>query len=331
MKLKTPAFWYKNSPSGVSAALTPFSCLYALGRTYHKTLAKPYESKVPVLCIGNIIAGGSGKTPTALALLALVRELGLSQSPVFLTRGYGGRLKGPVFVGGNHKSGDVGDEALLLAKAERTIVSADRAAGAVTAEESGADLIIMDDGLQNPTLKKDIRIIVIDGASGFGNGKLLPAGPLREPLHKGLRQAHGFILIGEDKTGVIDMLPTDKPVFLAEIEVPKEARPKKKARYVAFAGLAHPDKFRRTLEACGADLAGWHVFPDHYAYNVKDMKRLAEDARGKNARLITTEKDAVRLSGMDLPEELDVLPVRLQWTSGQSPESFLKFQMRKSN
>lgn len=323
MRVKTPRFWYEGGGGWTALALQPLSCLYALGRKARRAASPaPYKARVPVICLGNLVAGGGGKTPAAIAVLKLLKENGLCQNPVFLSRGYGGVLSGPVPVSKNHSAADVGDEPLLLARHAPVIVAKDRAAGARLAEDSGHDLIVMDDGFQNGVLVKDFSILVIDGMDGFGNGRMLPAGPLREPLTEGLARADAFLLIGEGKAGVTAPLPPGKPVFAADIAADGDGL-KKDSPYLAFCGLARPGKFRRTLEAEKVNLTGWREFPDHYPYAKGDIDSLREDARRLGARLLTTEKDAARLGGLIDPADYDVLPVSLRWREAGELLSFL--------
>ncbi|MCF8496330.1 MAG: tetraacyldisaccharide 4'-kinase [Alphaproteobacteria bacterium] len=322
----TPSFWYRPPGSPSPAAerlLAPFSRLYALGRRAHAGLIRAKKSPVPVICIGNIVAGGSGKTPAALALLEIIRKAAPAARPFFLTRGYGGGLKGPLRVDPAHNFRDVGDEALLLAALAPTIVSADRVQGALQAAAEGADLIVMDDGLQNPALRKNLRIVVVDGRTGFGNGRLLPAGPLREPLAEGLGRADAFILIGEDLRGARALLPWGVPVFQADLRPAGADLPVQNTRYLAFCGLGVPDKFFTFLRSLGYELAGTRAFPDHHPYAETDMEALEQEARSLGARLVTTQKDFVRLPRKTVPP-VQILPVRLVFQEEEALAGFLK-------
>ncbi len=309
MKFKTPSFWYNKNKRLCKYALTPFSWLYGLGHMAHqKSAAKPYNCGVPVICAGNVVAGGSGKTPTAIAFLELIKVHNLAEAPFFLTRGYGG------------------DEDKILSQHALTIISADRAEGAREAVERGADLIIMDDGFQNPHLHKDINLIVTDGAMGFGNERLIPAGPLRQPLDKALNKADGFVVIGTDKRDIHGSLPKDKPAFIASFE-PLE-KLKFDGPYVAFAGLGYPEKFFNFLrEDLGANVIESAPFPDHYAYRADDIRVLGALAKKHNAKLITTEKDAMRLPAVD-GVDIEVLPVKLKWKNEKSIVEFLSKQIK---
>ncbi len=320
MRLKTPSFWY-GPPGVISDLLQPFSHLYAAA-SYLRRSVQPYKSRLPVACIGNIVAGGSGKTPVALAVMKLIREAALAQRPCFLTRGYGGNNKGPLEADWHmHKARDVGDETLLLARFAPAIVSADRGAGAVYAESQNYDLIVMDDGLQNPGLHKDMVFIVIDGVSGVGNCRMIPAGPLREPPGPALQKADAFIFIGEDRQNIRSILPADKPVFTASLEIADGWKADKKNPYIAFCGIAHPKKFKQTLDTAGVALAAFHSFADHHSFTARELEKLAAEAKAKNARLITTAKDAARL-----PSDftVDILPVEIAWEDKDAVVSFLR-------
>ena len=303
MPLKTPQFWYR--PAGIKAyALLPIAWLYQIGhRINQRFKPAPYETSIPVICIGNAVAGGSGKTPTAIALMALIKEAGFHKAPYFLTRGYGGETDAPRLVNAEKdKAGQVGDEPLLLARSAPTIVAKNRADGAKLAEQQGADLIVMDDGLQNQSIKKDISFLVIDRAVNFGNGKTIPAGPLREPLSKVLPKSDVVICIGRP-------LVSDKPVFEAEILTDKFDDTLK---YIAFAGLGRPQKFLDTLEENKATIVGWHAFADHHLYSEYEIHEMLKEATEKKAHLITTEKDYMRLP-KDLKNNIKTLPITLNF------------------
>lgn len=320
MKLRTPSFWYDTESSAAKAkatALSSLSALYAIGHIIHQHSQIPKSVGIPVLCIGNLVAGGSGKTPTCLALMGLIKSQRLAANPCFLSRGYGGSLSGPVLVDPSvHNASMVGDEPRLLAAAAPTIVCTNRLQGAQFAKMNSFDLIIMDDGLQNPGLKKDFSIVVIDGSTGFGNGLLLPAGPLRTPLHAGFSSANAVLLIGEDLTGVFEKIPAEKPVLRAQITALPPISAAK--LYFAFCGIAHPEKFWDTLERTGVKIAGLSSFPDHHVYTPADIATLHEQAAECGARLITTTKDAARLDDSLVSRDaFDTLDIMLNF----SPDS----------
>lgn len=315
MPLKTPQFWHKRL-SMLSILIIPFSWLY---RICHKInmmrQGTPYKSSIPVICVGNAIAGGSGKTPTVLALLKIIQGQGLAQNPVILTRGYKGQQQGAITVDlATHTANDVGDEALMLATHSPVIVAKNRAEGARLAEQKDFDLIIMDDGLQNKHLYKNISFLVVDRQIDFGNNRVLPAGPLREPLKTVLDKIDGIICIGR-------AFHSDLPVFEAAIDVTQ--KPSSSKKYIAFAGLGYPEKFKNTLLDLGIDLVGWHDFADHHDYTNQELEDLYDQALNNDAQLITTEKDYKRLS-KDWQEKIDYLPIELKFKDEESIATFLK-------
>jgi tetraacyldisaccharide 4'-kinase len=328
--MRAPEFWNASGGSHPAAlALAPLAAVYAALGRLNAALAGPARAAVPVVCVGNLTVGGAGKTPTALALARLAGALGLA--PWFLTRGYGGRARGPLRVDpARHEAGAVGDEALLLAALAPTVVSGDRVAGAAVAAQAGADLVIMDDGLQNPSLAKDLALVVVDGGYGFGNGRVLPAGPLREPVEAGLARADALVLIGPDRLGLGPRLARGAaPVFEAELVPGPEAIRFREREIVAFAGIGRPAKFFATLEAAGAVLIARHAFPDHHRYDADEIMRLCEAASRHNGKPVTTAKDYVRLP----PEArlmVDVLTVELEWRDPAAVRRLLAALARRS-
>lgn len=324
MPLKTPAFWYRPATSPASMAeiaLTPLTWLYEAGRKIRNSGIKTEKANIPVLCVGNIVSGGSGKTPAVSALRELLRANNLSKTPFILSRGYGGTLPGPVLVDHDtHRFSEVGDEPLLLAKKGQVIISRNRPEGAKIAERCGADLILMDDGFQNPSLRKNLSFLVIDGPGGLGNGKLLPAGPLREPLNEALERTDAIILIGEDQRSITNKIPAHIPVFGASIK--PRLIPDSQKNYIAFAGLGRPEKFKKTLEDCGLKLAAFHAFADHHPYTEGEMQKLLQEANLKKAVLITTEKDWVRIPEIRR-SQIQTLQITLEWNEPESLSEFL--------
>jgi tetraacyldisaccharide 4'-kinase len=300
--MRAPAFWWQ--PAGwQSAALAPLGWLYGAvaARRLHQT---GQRAGVPVLCIGNFTAGGAGKTPTAIAVAALARELG--HRPAFLLRGYGGRLAGPVLVERRHTAAEVGDEALLLARHRPTIVARDRPAGAALAMREGASLIIMDDGLQNPSLHKDASLAVVDAGVGIGNGACLPAGPLRAPMAAQAPLVMLQVLVGD---GAAPPPLPGTPTLRARLEAdPVVAAALHGQPVVAFAGIGRPEKFRRTLEHLGARVLAFHPFGDHQTLPPSALAALRDEAARLGALLVTTEKDMARLGQT---EGITALPVTL--------------------
>jgi len=279
-----------------------------------------------VICIGNLVAGGSGKTPAAIALVRLMHARIPAENPFFLSRGFGGTEKGPLRLDpAVHGAARTGDEPLLLARTAPVIIARNRAEGAKYAEtRTDATCLVMDDGFQNTALVKTRSFIVIDGGAGFGNGLVLPAGPLREPLAEGLSRTDAFIFIGADKMGVLPSLPAGKPVFHVEIGITPGFVLPPHVSHIAFCGLGRPEKFRQTLTQQGANIMGWHPFADHHRYTEKEMQMLVREARAKKARLITTEKDAVRLPAAFARHELlDILPVTLSFTDEEALAGYL--------
>lgn len=316
----TPSFWRDQSIfNWRSHLLLPLSYLYGLGRAFDVKHAHPLTVRIPVICIGNLTAGGAGKTPVALAVLKLIKTKKIAQKPYFLTRGYGGSIKAPTLVDvKKHTSKEVGDEALLLAAKAKTIISANRYEGAELAAKHGADIIIMDDGFQNTSLEKDLSVVVVDGHYGFGNQRLVPAGPLREKINDGLARADIIIMIGDDKHFLERSYFQDKTVIHATVQ-PNTRKVDKNERYLAFAGLGRPRKFQRTLEDLNFHVTGWQTFADHYQYTKEDIETLQTNASALKSKLITTEKDFVRMKslGVDL-SEIVVLPITLTLDSNDA-------------
>lgn len=328
MKLKTPSFWYRSDLNFQAALLLPLSWVYRLGRAAHVAYTKPRSAPCPIICVGNINAGGSGKTPTCLALMALVKNSHLSKKPAFLLRGYGGNLTGPLLVNSAvHKAQHVGEEALILAASSDVIIARNRYSGAAYTESLGHDLIVMDDGFQNPSLKATLNIVVVNGDMGFGNGQLLPAGPLREPLSAGLSRADAVVVIGADRHGIQDKLPADLPVFQAQIKTAAEDLPDAKAAYFAFAGLGYPDKFFNYLrDDLKLDIQEVEAFADHHAYTLENLEALHAKAKQAGLKLITTEKDMQHIMRLTGFEKFDItaLPIALEFDESADVEAFLR-------
>ncbi|MGI9388268.1 MAG: tetraacyldisaccharide 4'-kinase [Methyloligellaceae bacterium] len=294
---KAPFWWYGSGTSLTAFLLEPLALVWELATQLRWAVTNPYRSKLPVICVGNLTVGGAGKTPTAIAVAEQLRSNG--EAPVFLTRGYGGRIRGPHLVDVHRDSAaDVGDEALLLAQTAPVVVSADRANGARLAEAQRSSVIVMDDGFQNPQLEKDFSILVVDRAIGIGNGLIIPAGPMRGSLRFQLLKAQAVILIGagtaasevETRARMLEL-----PVFDATVAPKSPTKWLKNKQVIAFAGIAHPEKFFQTAEQAGAQIIERHSFADHHAYTEEDAGGLLADAEKMGALLITTEKDHVRL------------------------------------
>ena len=316
--MRTPAFWYR-PPGLLSALLSPLGALYAAGTARRLSGGARAKVGVPVICIGNINAGGTGKTPAAIALAQRLSDRGVSVHIV--TRGYGGALEGPVLVEEHrHRASDTGDEALLLAAFAKTWVAKDRLAGARAAVDAGAEVILLDDGFQNPALAYDLSIVVVDAHRGFGNGHVLPAGPLREPVSVGLARADLVLSVGTDaaqkRFAERDADNLRIPVIKGELQPLPTGLPFAGLPVLAFAGIGHPEKFFATLRNMGADIRAEHALSDHQPLSDALMTRMLREASAMGAQVVTTEKDAVRLSPAFRPKVLTV-PVRLQvedWT-----------------
>lgn len=303
--MRAPEFW--QTETGLTRLLEPAALLYAAAGRWRRARTVPAEAGVPVVCVGNITAGGAGKTPVCLALAALI------DGAHFLTRGYGGSEAGPLRVEPDrHTADEVGDEALLLAARAPTWVARRRPDGARAAVAAGAAAIIMDDGHQNPTLAKTLSLVVVDGGYGFGNRRVIPAGPLREPLAEGLARADAVVLVGDDTTGVARRLPKGLPVLRARLVAGPEAAALAGRRVVAFAGIGRPEKFFATLRGAGALLAAVHPFADHHPYRHDDVQPILDEAFALGAVPVTTAKDAVRLPP-DQRQQVDVVSVAVAW------------------
>jgi len=313
--MKAPAHWSDDPdrPGWRTRGLGLVTPLWRLGAALRAWRARPHIAAVPVLCIGNLTAGGAGKTPMVRALRARLAERGVTAH--VLSRGHGGRLRGPHLVDPTEDSAaDVGDEPLMLAAEGLVWVARDRAAGADAAARAGADLILMDDGFQNPHLVQDAAIVMVDAGQGFGNGRLIPAGPLREPVAAGLARADLVVLAGPaaERERALQRWPAlvaARPLA-AEIRPQPTGLPLAGTPVVAFAGIGRPAKFFATLRALGAELIATHAFPDHHVYDPRIVQRMVAEARGRAALIVTTEKDAVRLPAK-LRGEVLTLPVRL--------------------
>lgn len=314
--MRAPDFWRR--PGVLPTLLSPLACAYDLVGRNRRAGVTGLRLPIPVICIGNLVLGGAGKTPVALAVAAALLQRGVR--PCFLSRGYGGSLPGPLLVDpARHRADAVGDEPLLLARSAPTVVSRDRPAGARLALEQGAEVLILDDGFQNPSLQKDLSLLVVDAAYGFGNGKVVPAGPLRESLSGGLARADALVLLRGGERSRTPVLPSDLPCLGAGLE-PQTALPA--GRYLAFAGIGRPEKFFASLRFQGVKLVGSLAFPDHHRYAAEDLARLRREAEAAQAQLITTEKDLVRL-GIEEREGIAVFPVALVWDDPDQLEQLL--------
>ena len=308
--MRAPSFWYRKG--GVAGlVLSPLGVLYAAGTARRLQNAQPFAPGIPVICVGNINVGGTGKTPTAIALVERLKARG--RTPAVLSRGYGGTIEGPHQVNEREDSAArVGDEPLLLAAFCPTWVAKDRAAGARAIARSGADVIVMDDGFQSGALAIDFGLVVVDAVRGFGNGRCLPAGPLREPASVGLARADAIVAIGDDEAQHRFKAPPAPPCLRARLEPLQTGMDWRGLRVLAFAGIGHPEKFFATLRDLGAVVVETLPLADHQALDPKLLSRLIRRAGALDARLVATEKDAVRLP-QALRTEVLTLPVRLDF------------------
>jgi tetraacyldisaccharide 4'-kinase len=306
--VRAPDFWARRG--GVATLLRPLAALNTAAGILRRALVPAWRASVPVICIGNLVAGGAGKTPVTLSLAArLIRE---GWHPHIVTRGYRGRLAGPVAVDpARHEVADVGDEALLLARVAPSWVARDRAAGARQAIGAGADLVLLDDGFQNPSIAKDLSFLVVDGGYGFGNQLVIPAGPLREPIGRGLRRADAVILLGTDTTASEAAIAGRCSVLHGSL-VARNADDLKRRKVLAFAGIGRPAKFYATLSELEVRIVAQHDFPDHHPYTADEVKRLVAAARQADALPVTTTKDWVRLP-VELRSAVRALEVAIEW------------------
>ena len=302
--MRAPDFWTKGGP--LSVLLAPLGWVWAVGSAYRGIFTTPQDSPIPVVCVGNLVVGGAGKTPVALSLAEHL------PGAHYLSRGYGGREAGPLLVDPRkHGFRRVGDEPLMLCEKAPCWVAADRVAGAKAAAAEGAKCLILDDGYQDPSMRYDVSLLVVDGHSGFGAGRCIPAGPLREPVGRGLRRADAVVILGEDRCNVAKRLG-DLPVLHARLETEAEAEGLAGQNVVAFAGIGRPAKFFHTLDQLGAKIVEAYSFPDHYRYDPGEIAELLALAERHAAALVTTTKDIVRIPS-HLRDSIGVLTISVTW------------------
>ena len=312
--MKAPKFWFEKD-SLAAQLLSPASALYEIAGQWRRAMATPYQAGVPVICVGNVTAGGAGKTPTALALASLLKAKG--HNPGFVTRGYGGSQHGPLRVDpAHHGTEEVGDEAMLLIRRAPVWIGRDRAAAIREAEKSSSH-IILDDGLQNPNIKPDIALLVIDGAVGIGNGRVIPAGPLREPLEDALQRATAVLVIGDG-----GIATGGKPLLRGHLAPVIPADFPRDAAFLAFAGIGRPKKFYDLCRKAGLNIAATMDFADHHPFKSGELQRLERTARERGAKLLTTEKDFVRLPAW-FQERVATFPVELKFEDLAAIEKLL--------
>jgi tetraacyldisaccharide 4'-kinase len=333
--MREPAFWHAPS-SWKSHLLRPLGALY--GAIAAQRLRRTgFDAGIPVLCVGNYHVGGAGKTPTVLALAQILREL--EEIPVVLSRGYGGRLRGPVMVDPvRHGAVDVGDEPLMLSAYLPVVVSRDRVNGVALARSRRASVILMDDGFQNPSIAKDASLIVIDSDRGLGNGLVFPAGPLRAPLKPQLARTDALIVVGAGaaSAAVAEAAAAREALVLSAHLTPDAASlaALKGRRVFAFAGIGDPQRFFRTLRDAGIEVARERSFADHHRFSDAEIESLVANARAEGLTLVTTEKDFARLrGGSEIPAPVrDIVPfkVALEFADGAGLRKFLSDRLFKA-
>lgn len=291
--LKAPKFWYLKRDSFLSNCLYPFSLIFRLGTKLRNLFSREKISKLPIICIGNIVIGGAGKTPVALKIGNMLKQAGYN--PHFVSKGYGGLEKNNTLVNDWHSPKSVGDEPLLLSEIAPTWIGLDRNKSFELANENGADCIVMDDGFQNPALQKDFSIIVINADQGFGNKRVIPAGPLRESVHRGLSRTNLVITIGNIAENIKRKIPKHIPIIGANFKIQEDDLMLKGQKITAFAGIAYPEKFFNSLKLVKANIIDKRSYSDHHIYTEDDLLYLAEIANKNNSILVTTKKDFVRI------------------------------------
>jgi len=317
--MRAPDYWQSGPTAAIGHLLSPLGALYAIATSLRASAQPSWKAPVPVICLGNLVMGGAGKTLVGTHLARQLIKIG--QNPHIIIRGYGGGLAGPTQVDADtHTHYDVGDEALLYAEITSTWAGTDRVASAKCAVDAGADVIIMDDGFQNPSLAKTMSILIFDGNYGVGNGYGFPAGPLREFLGSGIKRANGIVGIGQLPQSILSAA-RDKPVFIANTVSTPDNDDLKGKRVLAFAGIGRPQKFFDSLSAAGADIVHSVGFSDHHNYTDAEIRTLKKEAEIKSAMLVTTAKDHVRLSP-EMKPTVTVFNVDIKW---QNTSAFVDF------
>jgi tetraacyldisaccharide 4'-kinase len=291
--LKAPKFWYLKKDTYLSRILYPLSLLFRLGTKIRNITNHPNKSSLPIICVGNIVVGGAGKTPVSLKIGKILSKAGYS--PHFISKGYAGIIKDCTLVESWHSPKSVGDESLLLSEIAPTWVGINRNESIKLAANKGSDCIIMDDGFQNPTIHKDFSIIVINSSQEFGNTRVMPAGPLRESIKRGLSKTNLIIVIGDVTKYLQKTIPNHIPLIPAKFNIINENKIFKGQKITAFAGIAYPEKFFTSLREQGAKIVKEITYPDHHIYDENDLLSLAETANKTQSVLVSTRKDFVRI------------------------------------
>ncbi len=325
--MKAPKFW--QTDGWRADALTPLAWIYQAISRFERfqQSQQPLKASVPIICVGNLTAGGTGKTPTVIKVVQHLVGEGVKVHVI--SRGYGGSAKGPLLVDvGKHAAAEVGDEPLLIACYAPTWIAKDRTGGVRAAIQAGAEIVVLDDGFQNPSVFKDLSIIVVDGGYGFGNGKCLPAGPLREPIEQGMVRADAVVLIGESVEPWPDTFH-GKQVLRASFQPRFSGIALDGARVFAFAGIGRPEKFFQTVRQLGAAIVDHEAFPDHYAYTPTIIERLVKRAEAQDLTLVTTEKDFVKFP-KDMLGTIWPIPVDIVFDDKKTLDSLLRVFTTKS-
>jgi len=291
--LKAPKFWYQKKDSYLSRSLYPLSLLFRLGTKIRNFASTSKKSSLPVICIGNIVVGGAGKTPVSLKIGKILIKAGYK--PHFISKGYAGIIKTSTLVESWHSPTSVGDESILLSKVAPTWIGKNRNLSGEYAKMQGGDCLIMDDGFQNPTIYKDFSIIVINASQEFGNKRVMPSGPLRESIKRGLTRTNLVIVIGDTTDDLKKVIPSHIPIMSAKFAINKENKIFKGQKITAFAGIAYPEKFFISLAEQGAQIVKEVIYPDHHIYHENDLLKLAEIANKTQSILVSTQKDFVRI------------------------------------
>ena len=290
---KAPKFWYQKKDTYLSASLYPFSLLFRFGTKIRKLISSEKITDLPIICVGNIVVGGAGKTPVSLKIGKLLIKAGYN--PHFISKGYAGLIKTSTLVQSWHSATSVGDESILLSEIAPTWIGQNRINSSILAKKNGADCLIMDDGFQNPNIKKNFSIIVINAEQEFGNKRVMPSGPLRESIKRGLSRTNLIIVIGNISQDLINTIPKDIPIINSKFEIKNENNNFKGQNITAFAGIAYPEKFFISLKEQGAKIVKKIIYSDHHIYNENDLLDLAEIANKTQSILVSTKKDYVRI------------------------------------